>query len=91
MGWNALEPLAVLQKDRFSPRPETGTVQVSGHLSLLTSVIKVTFPEAAGYWGPSARSRGDSIDLSWTMCQTAPSPFLSIFPRKIILGVCQLC
>lgn len=76
MGWNALEPLAALQKGRFSPSPETGTVQVSGHLSLLTSLLKVTFPEAAGYQGTSAGGKGDSIDLGWTMCQTAPSPFL---------------
>lgn len=59
MGWNVLEPLVALQKDRFSPRPETGTVQVSGHLPLFTSVIKVTFPEAAGYQGTSAGSKGD--------------------------------
>lgn len=48
----------------------------SGHLSLLTSVIKVTFPEAAGYQDTSAGSKDDCIDPGWTMCLTAPSPFL---------------
>lgn len=49
---------------------------MSGHLSLLTSVIKVTFPEAA------AGSQCDCIDLGRTLCQTAPSPFLPHISKK---------